>query len=330
MDYARLASELLTGLRGPKRSRPGFSRHLGYRSNVAQRWETGATWPTAARFFAICARLKLDVDARISGFLRRKPAWLGSVSLHESAGVAALLGELRGRTRLNEVALLAGYNRYSVSRWFQGTAQLKLPELLALVDACSGRALDFVAAFVDPTTLPCTAAAWRRLALRRELAYTHPASHVLLRALELQPPAGRRAHSEAHLVLRTGLSRGEVEQTLGLLAETGQAKKTRAGWSAGEASVVDTGADPERSRRLKLSWAKLALSRLEAGGAGYAGYSIFAVSRDDLLRLREVHIAYVREMQSIIAASRRTECVGLYCAQMLDLASGDDNVFRQT
>lgn len=150
MDYECVCSELLTQLRGPKRSRPGFSRHLGYRSNIAQRWESGAAWPTAPRFFQHCARLKIDVRARVAAFLAREPAWLATTALHEAEGVAALLSELRGRTKLREIAERTGFNRYSVSRWFQGTAQPKLPELLALVDACSGRALDFVASFVEP------------------------------------------------------------------------------------------------------------------------------------------------------------------------------------
>jgi hypothetical protein len=45
--------------------------------------------------------------------------------------------------------------------------------------------------------------------------------------------------------------------------------------------------------------------------------------------LREAHLAFVREMHGIIAASTRSECVGLYCAQLLDLAVAADNTFLQ-
>ncbi len=44
--------------------------------------------------------------------------------------------------------------------------------------------------------------------------------------------------------------------------------------------------------------------------------------------MREVQLAYVREMQSIIATSGEGDCVALYCAQLLDLAVPESNVFR--
>lgn len=164
--------------------------------------------------------------------------------------------------------------------------------------------------------------------LSRELAYVHPTSHALLRAMELEGEGRPHTHSEAFLARRTGLPLSEVKTMLRLLADAGQVKKTRRGWVVQAVSIVDTGADPRRSRALKLSWGKLALSRLEGDAPGYAGYSVFAISREDLRRLREVHLAYVREMHSIISASRKNECVGLYCAQLLDLAHSKDNVFR--
>jgi hypothetical protein len=48
-----------------------------------------------------------------------------------------------------------------------------------------------------------------------------------------------------------------------------------------------------------------------------------------LRRLRDVHLEYVRAMQTIIAASRPGECVSLYCAQLLDLARTDNALEEQ-
>src|SRR5688572_1869709 len=148
LDYDLVAAQLLRALRG-KRSRPGFSRHLGYQSNVVQRWETQACWPTAPRFFEICSRLRLDVHECIVRFLRYEPAWLKTASFDDGAGVSALLLELRGRTPLSSIAERSGYNRYSVARWFKGAALPKLPEFLRVLDACSRRVLDFVACLVN-------------------------------------------------------------------------------------------------------------------------------------------------------------------------------------
>jgi len=52
---------------------------------------------------------------------------------------------------------------------------------------------------------------------------------------------------------------------------------------------------------------------------------LFAASRADLTRLRELQLQYVRAMQDIVARSEPSECVGLYCVQLLDLkASGNE------
>jgi hypothetical protein len=83
---------------------------------------------------------------------------------------------------------------------------------------------------------------------------------------------------------------------------------------------VETSQDPVRSRELKAAWASVALARLRAGAPGNYGYSLFAVTQADLRRLRDLHLEYVRAMQSVIAASAPGQCVGLYCAQMLDLS----------
>lgn len=58
--YHALAIELLRALRG-RRSQTAFSKRLGYKSNIAQRWESGHSLPTAASFLTCCMRLGIDV-----------------------------------------------------------------------------------------------------------------------------------------------------------------------------------------------------------------------------------------------------------------------------
>jgi DNA-binding transcriptional ArsR family regulator len=321
LDYGKVASELLRALRGSKRSRPGFSRHLGYKSNIAQRWETGLAWPTAESFFAVCVRLRVDVKAALATFMRRSPPWLAGASLAELPN--ALLGELRGKTRLSAIAPRTPYHRSSVSRWVGGSSKPKLPELLCLIDALSGRALDFVAAFVDPTKLPSIAPRWQKLALSRELAYRHPMSHAVLHALELRAYATEGHRDPEFLTRAVGLPREEVERALTLLEESGQVRRTRQGFRPAPEAVVDTGADPERARGLRITFAELAVRRLRGGAPGQCGYTLFAVSRADLRRLRDIHLAYVRDMQAVITASAPSECVALYAAQLLDLSGAE-------
>ncbi len=325
VDYSLMASELLRALRGAKRSRPGFSRYLGYQSNIAQRWESGLAWPTAVSFFSICERLHIDVRAALGRFLRREPAWLKSAVPDY---VPELLRELRGRTKISSIVQRTPYHRSSVSRWLKGTTQPKLPELLCLVDALCGRGLDFVASFVDPGALPSSARRWQELVLSRELAYVHPMSHAVLRALELEEYKQGGYRDPDFLVRSLSLSREQAELALSLLVQSGQVKKTRYGFRARPSSVVDTGSDVQRARALKLTWAELALERLRMGAPGHCGYSLFAISRADLRRMHEIQLSYVREMQALISASATSECVGLYCSQLLDLGVAEHNALK--
>lgn len=320
-----VAVELLRALRG-RRSRPAFSRHLGYQSNVAQRWERRVSWPSAPSFFSACARLQIAPRAAVSRFLRRDPAWLAQPGLSSVEGVAALLTDLRGRTPIGVLAERTGHNRFSVSRWLKGTAVPRLPELLNLIDASTRRLPDFVSEFVDPARLPTLAVEWQALSRARAGVFERPWSHAVLRALELGGPRGA-AQQAAWIARKTGLSERAVQDELTFLASTQQAEKTSRGYRAARAVTVDTGGQAERALALKLGWARTALDRIAAGAPGHIGYSLFSVSRADMLRIRQVQLEFVRTMSAIIARSEASECVGLYSAQLLDLAVREDNVF---
>ena len=47
MNFEQIAADWLRFMRG-KRSQRAFSHRLGYRSNIAFRWESGVCFPTAA------------------------------------------------------------------------------------------------------------------------------------------------------------------------------------------------------------------------------------------------------------------------------------------
>lgn len=58
---------------------------------------------------------------------------------------------------------------------------------------------------------------------------------------------------------------------------------------------------------------------METDAPGHCGHSLFAIGKRDLVRLRDLHVEYVRAMQDIIATSSKNECVALFCAQLFDL-----------
>lgn len=319
-----LAKELIRAARG-RRSQVEFSRRLGYRSNIVRRWEGGECWPSASDFLSGFARLRPTLQHAYTKFFQRAPDWLEQGDPFCPAGIAAFLRQLKGKTPIGVLAERTGHHRYGVGRWLRGTAQPKLPELLSFIEAASRRALDFVALLVDPKQLPTFGLEWKKLQSARQAAYESPWSHAVLRALELEAYASVPASkSLTWLANRVSAPEAMIEAGIRALAASGQIHQQRGKWLVDRVQAVDTGADAAQARQLKANWTRVAMERLAAGGPGNFGYSLFAISRKDLLRLRELHLEYVRAMQSLIAESRPSECVGLYCAQLLDLASLDN------
>ncbi len=323
-DHGTVAAALIRALRG-KRSQAGLSKRLGYRSNIVQRWETAQCWPTAARFFSMCRRVGVDLDAILASFHRPRPSWADEIQLTSPAGVARWLRELKGKTPIGSVADAAQVSRFRVARWLKGDAQPRLPELLMMVDVCSGRLVDFVATLTDPARVEPLAREHELLQRAREAAYRHPWSQAVLRALELpQPQRGQNTW----LAQTLGIGVPEVAQALAALEQSGQVTKSRGRYVPEPLRHINTSADPEQARALKRTWAEAAISRLAAGRPGLFGYALFAASRADLQRLRELQLEYTRQMQSLIAQSTSNECVGLFCVQLLDLSVREDNALQ--
>jgi hypothetical protein len=319
LNCEALAVELVRELRG-KRSLAEFRRRAGYRSNIAQRWEARRAWPTASTFLSIQHRLRPASPSWIERFFKLRPSWVQSIDPHSVEAVAAFLRQLRGHTPITVVATMCGHNRFTVARWLSGDVAPRLPEFLRLVDALSGRVLDLVAAIAEPTRIPSIRTRWEQLRLARKAAYDVPWSHGVLRALELAALPRGATLQKAWIAGRLGVPLDEVERALQALLETKQVKKTRTGYRATSERVVDTREDPERAHRLKVDWTRTALERLNAGAPGSFGYSVFAIARADLERVNQLHLQFVRAMQEAIASSDPSDCVGLYCSQLLDLS----------
>lgn len=104
---------------------------------------------------------------------------------------------------------------------------------------------------------------------------------------------------------QAGIQTAEVQAGIAVLHRTAQIRRVRGLWRIDRVLSVDASAEPERARELKAVWAEVALQRLRAGARGSFGYSAFAISRVD---------------RRLVTG----ECVGLYNAQLLDLAIVDD------
>jgi DNA-binding phage protein len=320
MDFEEIARDWLRLLRG-KRSQRGFSKRLGYSSNIAYRWETGICYPLAREAFTLAKRGGGAGRRALEAFhgTTVPPAAFAELDLSTREGVAALLRQLRGKTTLVELARRSGYSRFSIARFLSGAAEPRLPELLGLIEATSFRLLDFLDCFTAIEKLPSVAGEFRALAAARQTAYDVPWSHAVLRALELADYARLPRHVPGWLAARLGITLQEEQRCLQALATARQIRSKDARWVVDQTTTVDTRTDPVRSRRLKGEWLKVAQSRLEAGYSGVFSYNLMAVSRADLAKLREMHITYFRSMQALALDSSPSECVVLFNADLFAL-----------
>lgn len=322
--YEVLARELLRAVRG-RRSQVELSRRAGYRSNMVHRWEAGECAPTAATFLEVCRKQRIDVEQAFTSFYGRRPGWLSELDATSSGAVAAFLRDQKGKVALNELAARSGHNRFTLSRWLKGQTQPRLGEFLCVLDVLSRRLLDFIAGLTDPERLASIREEWARLSRARNLAYDEPWSQAVLRVLELDAYRTAGWREPGFIARKLGIASEVVERALAALEESGQVRRVRGRYELREVLSVNTGRDVERARALKATWTEEALRRLNRGQAGLFGYSVFAVGRQELLRLRELQLEYVRAMEAVIAGSGANDCVGLYCVQLLDLDASAQN-----
>jgi DNA-binding phage protein len=316
MDYAQIAKELLTTLRG-RRSQVAWSRRLGYRSNVAYSWESGRRWPTAAETFRAIRRSGVDLEAGLTEFYGGRPEWLDRLDAASPEAVAQLLNDLRGQRSITEISRIAQLSRHSVSRWLVASTQPRLPHFLQLVELTSHRLFDLLAAFVDPRALPTVEPIWAAIESRGR-ADLNPWAHAVLASLELDDYRSRDGHSDAVLARAIELPVEAVQSCLRVLEDTGEISWNGSHWLPSELTSRHR-MRPEVARQLKKHWTNVAATRIENGDPGQFSYNVFSVSRSDLDKIRDLHQAYFRTLRALCSDPTETEIVAVANVQLFEL-----------
>ncbi len=318
MDYPHLASQFLRALRG-RRSQLAFSRRLGYASNVAYAWEAGRRFPTAAETMRAAALSGVDIDAAWERFYSTPPAWLRRIDPTSARGIAWILGDLRGRTPVADVARRSGLSRFALSRWLNGQTEPRLPQFFLLFDSLSLRLLDLLAAMVRIEDLPCASQAWKQVEAQRRAAFELPWTQAVLRVLEIEAYQRLAAHDDGWVAQRLSITEAEVLRCLQALSGAGQIAMSDRLWRPTAVVAVDTRGTPEDGRRMKSFWAQQGLQHLRDGASGLYSYNVFGISAADLQRLRKLHLAYFRQVRAIVAESTPTQRVAAINLQLFEL-----------
>jgi DNA-binding phage protein len=302
MDFENLSKQLLRSLRG-RRSQQLFSRHLGYRSNVAYTWESGRRFPSASQFLNVVDVVgKQSLVASLHEFFGYvAPNWVVDAGPNPDT-VSRLLAELRGGASVSEIARRSGLSRFAVGRALSGESDPRLPDFLRLIAAMSKRLMDLLAVFVDPASLPEAAQQWKQVSTLRTLAYDFPASEAVLCALELAGYRRLTRHDDAWVAEKVSLEIEMVRSCLRALSRAGSIRWSGRRWLVADERHIDTRFDAEAALRLKKHWVNLASSSVGQQD-GLFSYIVFTVSPQTLAELRELHLAYYWRLREVIDAA---------------------------
>ncbi|MFZ5893089.1 MAG: DUF4423 domain-containing protein [Myxococcota bacterium] len=314
VDFERAAREVMRGIRG-QRSQVAFSRRLGFRSNVAAKWESGQRLPTACEALAYSQRMGFDVSARLATFHAATAPCLAKV---DAARVATWLEALRGTQTLSALSQRSGLSRFSVSRFLSARSQPRLSQFLQLVDALTDRLPDFAHAWVGIEHVPSLAVRYQRAQAAREAMFEQPLCLAVMCLLDTQAfdvPA--RAQLE-RLARTLGRSPRAIRACIETLLRGQVLGKVRDRYRLTGSLSIDTNADAARERAARAYWTKLAHERVKAPSArDLCSYNVFSVTRADYEKLKQLQREFFRGARALIAASEPTEMAGLLLVNLV-------------
>jgi len=250
--------------------------------------------------FRACSRVGIDVSTALTRF-HGPSALLWNPESPEV--IHPWLASLRGQSSQALLAERSGLSRQQVGRVLSGRARGRLPLVLRLLHAMTGRMPDLIGQLVPIEQVPAIAReAEARRSLAR-LAFAHPWSPA---ARAWLGTVGRVPIEEApdRLARALSLPRAEAEELINALVSSGAARVDRRQLRPSPRVTVEIDASAEDLQRVRAHWARVSADRVAAGTDGdLFSFNVFAVGREDLTRIRDAQRRFYREVRAIVAES---------------------------
>ena len=318
LDSQAITRQLVKALRG-RRSQLSLSRRLGFSTNVLYAWESGRSAPMVTQFLHMAERSGIDTRQATSRFYVKPPLWLTTLKEYPSrSGVAAFLKNQRGQMSLVDLAERSGISRFTLSRWFKGSAEPRLPDFLTILEHTTRRVTDWVSLFADPELLPALEQTWKRDQAVRAATYELPWTQAVLRALELRAYAELPEHRPGWLATRLGIEPSAEQRALELLASTGQIQWLGEKWRVLSEGAVDLRRDPTAAKTQRAFWTSVAAARAKKAEGMFA-YNVCGISESDLRKLTQMQREFLQAARLLIAKSHPVERVVLLQTQIFAL-----------
>src|SRR5262249_9199596 len=126
-------------------------------------------------------------------------------------------------------------------------------------------------------------------------------------------------HEPGWIAERLRIPRAEVERCFRFLVDTRQIVLVDERYEAEPLAVNVPVTNTQAGRQLRAHWTGVAQERIVSGGPGQFSYNVFAISRLDFERIRELHLKYYRSLRSIVEVSRKAERVAVANVQLFAL-----------
>jgi hypothetical protein len=303
VDASKVARELMRAIRG-KRSQVAFSRRLGYRGNPIADWEAGRRSPVASELLRAARLSGADVAAAFAAF---HPAAAEALGDGDDAGVARWLEGLRGGNSIADVAVRSGLSRFQVGRFLSGATRPRVPDLLILVEALTGRVSDLVAELVPIEAVPSLRGVHAARVASRRLAFEAPWTEAVSRVIETTAYRALASHRPGIIASWLSIDIATETACLEKLLGAGVIRWDGRRYASAGPLTVDT-----------RHWTSVAAARIpQMSDDDRFSYNVFSVSHADLDRIRELHLAYFREVRGIVAASEPPEVIALVNVQLM-------------
>jgi transcriptional regulator with XRE-family HTH domain len=314
IDFEQIARQLLRAVRGT-RSQVAHSRRLGFRSNVAAKWESGQRMPTAAEAIAHGKRLGKDPTPALRALNPNAAVALGT---ELEPAIAAWLRALKGSQRLLTIAERSGLSRYSVGRFLAGDSEPRLPQFLALLDALTDRLEDFVDAWVGIDQVPSLALRLARSRAARDALFQRPLCLAVMCLLDTRPLDLPAKPQLERLATTLDRPRRAIREALDTLAEGSVISFDKDRYVLSGSLTVDAHATPELEIAAKSYWTRVAHERARRPTPeDVCSYNVFSVGKKDYAALKELQREFYRGARALIAASEPTDLAGLLVVQLV-------------
>jgi transcriptional regulator with XRE-family HTH domain len=295
-NYQVFSRELIAVLRR-KRSRSALSKKMGFKFNQVARWESGKRAIDWVEFLSLAAICGTKIDLIIQDTFRYSSPPNDQVAFLAHLGLTNDFSQFSKTTRLS---------RFKISRWTSGKQNIKLAEMLQIIDFCTTELYSFLSRITSQESAPTI---YNELVARAKEAqeyYSLPATSLILSALDLDAYKKLPKHDDLFLKQKTGLDIFEIRKILANLLQMNMVS-LKDGRYYSSRHQISPSLKREGIRKI-LSFHFLRNLKIsqssEPAPKSTMGFQVFSINSASYPRIKERYIQFYNDVSKIVNESQ--------------------------